>query len=292
MNVTIEAQVGSIDSGKNFNIFRTATTSSLHNTNNGASSISTPPMVRYEYYLQTHPAPHKYRKMTITKDLNSWNVFKNASSPKTKNRRETAPGGLPNPTFDTPDTPHNVSICRQNPKAMSCDDPVDVPFFEMDDDHGTACCVRVTLPSGKEVMVGIAHKKLSQRTNFWLLDVHKRYRDFGVDQFVSRFIAYDVRHPFTVVARSGWFCLGFASQDESSEVMGNRGSTLAGTNRQASLGLFGGTFNCPGIHFVSGFSETVGNRSRAIIGYGINDCHPRVFFVEKEEVARLLTMTQ
>ena len=73
--------------------------------------------------------------------------------------------------------------------------------------------------------------------------------------------------------------------------MGDWGSTLAGANLHARLDLFNRTYACPGIHFASGFAEAADDRSRAVIGYGVNDCHPRMFFVEKEEIARLLTMT-
>jgi len=314
LEVTVEAQIGNVGEGKNFNVFRTATASSNKITD-GASVSHVPPLMQYEYYLQTHPAPHKYRRMNIGTDLTSWNVFRNASSPhRSWNAPETAPGALPRPTFDTPDARHNLTLC-EDPKALWCSHPRTLPFFEVREDHGTACCVRVTLPpgalgggrrsrgggdaddaddaAGTEVLVGIAHQKLSQVTNFWLRDVHGRYRDFAYDQFVSRFVAYDVsRRPFAVVARSGWFCLGFAAAEEGSAALGDhRGSTLAGTNLHARLDLFNRTYACPGIHFASGFAEAADDRSRAVIGYGVNDCHPRMFFVEKEVIARLLTMT-
>ena len=137
-------------------------------------------------------------------------------------------------------------------------------------------------------MVGITHQKTSPRKNFWLEDVHKRYEHIGVDRFVSRFVAYDTQHPFDVVARSGWFCLGFSS--DPVELNHQQRSTLAGRNKIFQLDLFDDVYDCPEIHFASGFSEVVGNSSRAIIGYGVNDCHPRMFVVEKEEIVRLLKM--
>mmetsp|Transcript_6833 Transcript_6833/g.10067 ORF Transcript_6833/g.10067 Transcript_6833/m.10067 type:complete len:171 (+) Transcript_6833:1408-1920(+) len=166
-------------------------------------------------------------------------------------------------------------------------------LFFGENDHGTACCVRVHLPTNnnksrpkKEVMVGISHQKLSRQSAYWLKDVKKRYEHFGIDQFVSQFVAYEVTHPFHIVARSGWFCLGFANENEFEE---GTGSTFAGKNTGARLDIFNDTYNCPMIHFASGFSEVVGNYSRAIIGYGVNDCHPRMFFVDKEEIIRMLT---
>ena len=48
------------------------------------------------------------------------------------------------------------------------------------------------------------------------------------------------------------------------------------------------TFACPQIHFVSSFIEKIGDSSTTVIGYGINDCTPRIVEVEKKEIARLL----
>ena len=218
---------------------------------------------------------------------------------------ETAPQvrGLPKPSFDTPDSMHNISKCQEDDET-NC---TDVIFFDDESDHGTACCVSVFLPQvqennndqgfntdsanlkhGKEVMVGISHQKLSPRSKFWLEDVHKRYEHFGIDRFVSCFVAYDTQHPFDVVGRSGWFCLGFAS--DPVKLNHPQRSTLAGRNKNFKLDLFDDVYDCPEIHFASGFSEVVGNSSRAIIGYGVNDCHPRMFVVKKEEIVRLLKM--
>ena len=134
-------------------------------------------------------------------------------------------------------------------------------------------------------MVGISHQKLSPRKPFWKEDLLHRYDHFGHDQFVSRFIAYDVDPPFDIVARSGWWCLSFADEEEGPIAGGN---TLAGQNTNAQLNLFNDTYACPAIHFVSGFSEVVGDDGKAIIGYGVNDCHPRMFFVAKSHIVKLL----
>jgi len=77
----------------------------------------------------------------------------------------------PKVSFDTPDTLHNITTCPKKDEK-NCTDPLEVIFFEAENDHGTACCVRVFLPQdednengdgnhgrGKEVMVGISHKK-------------------------------------------------------------------------------------------------------------------------------------
>lgn len=48
------------------------------------------------------------------------------------------------------------------------------------------------------------------------------------------------------------------------------------------------TFSCPQIHFVSSFVEKVGDASQSLIGYGINDCTPRLVEVSKKEISRML----
>ena len=264
---------------------------------------------------------HQPRKLKNNSQAwsSSWNFFETGET--------TSPqkGGYPPPTFDTPDALHNISYCETEKTNTNCTDPVEVPFFdnELASEHGTACCVQVVLPQGsigeqpnteedatsgssnndkkydnnnndkgREVLVGITHRTISPRTNFWLRDVHKRYENLKSGQYVSRFVAYDASYPFDVVARSGWFCLDFANDATEGYTNNNNNkhkSTLAGKNTNVRLELFGETYDCPKIHFASALSEVVGNRSRAILGYGVNDCHPRMFFVEKDEIAKLLT---
>jgi len=315
LNVTLLSHHTGISGGKNFNLFRSTRKSHESGANNGNTNTSAVGLI-HDHYLQLLPHPHKYRKLNVPdgRDSNFDNVLDAKHDPVTKKKieEETAPqvGGLPKMTFDTPDTFHKISKCpappidmdslEQTKLRMNCTDPLEVPFFEVEDDHGTACCVRVVLPldanaapnslgRGREVMVGISHQKTSARSNFWLLDVRRRYLDFGIDRFVSRFVAYNSHHPFDIVARSGWFCLGFA--DDPIELSHPQRSTLAGQNKEFRLDLFDDLYNCPTIHFPSGFSEVVGNSSRAIIGYGVNDCHPRMFVVEKDEIVRMLTMS-
>lgn len=52
--------------------------------------------------------------------------------------------------------------------------------------------------------------------------------------------------------------------------------------------LFNETYDCPSIHFVSTLAEVAGDRNKAIIGYGVNDCHPRMFVTKKSEIRRVL----
>mmetsp|Transcript_25883 Transcript_25883/g.39087 ORF Transcript_25883/g.39087 Transcript_25883/m.39087 type:complete len:83 (-) Transcript_25883:182-430(-) len=77
---------------------------------------------------------------------------------------------------------------------------------------------------------------MSPRDVFWLVDIHKRYEHFGIDRFVSRFVAYDTDYPFDGVALSGWFYLGFAN--DPIKLSHPQRSTLAGKNTNFRLDLF------------------------------------------------------
>ena len=84
-----------------------------------------------------------------------------------------------------------------------------------------------------------------------------------------RFVAYGTDPPFNIIAISGWLCLGFED----------------GGGKYYKLDLFG-TYNCPIKHFPSSFTEFVGNSSKAIISYSINDCTHNTIVAEKEEILR------
>ncbi len=303
LNVTLLSYHFKIGGGKNFNLFR-ATCQDFETKKSTKSKSGGSSTQIYEYFVQTLPYPHEFRKIHFIDGDDRLYFSFNEPVYCEKEEDDTLPV-LPKPTFDTPDTFHNITMCPKKGET-NCTDPIERSFWEFEGDHGTACCVRVFLPQdeekekddklqntedkhsrGKEVMVGISHKKLSSRNNFWLNDIHKRYVHFGRDRFVSRFVAYDIEYPFDIVAVSGWFCLGFPS--DPVELSHPQRSTLAGKNLEFQLDIFDDLYDCPIIHFASGFSEVVGNSSRAIIGYGVNDCHPRMFVLDKDEIVRMLT---
>lgn len=330
LQVTVMAHNSKISGGKNFNLFRTVRTSTMGRKNSIETNSTVTVgddgghMHHSNHYIQLLSIPHQYRQMNLPDkhrppirrsyqdDIR--HVYNDVEGKPAFREQEVLgiqSSLLPRPSFYTPDSQHNISTCDDDNGGNNCTNPSERSFFEANTDHGTACCVKVILPifnqqqQQREVFVGISHQKLSKRNNFWLKDTQKRYEHLGPDRFVSRFVAYETTVPFEIVAISGWFCLGFASEEE------NRGggngenndsrhnsklnskSTLASfnINNNTKLDLFNTTYNCPIIHFASGFSEVVGNSSQAIIGYGINDCHPRMFKVEKEEIIRLLLNT-
>jgi len=278
-----------IAGGKNLNFFRAPSTS---HTNRDTG--------QFEYYLQVFPLPHRYHRLIVPPATKSTDGAKVRKEPEQKSIAR-----LPPPSFDGPDTANTITTCPENERPGSgvwitnCTQPEERPFFS-DRDHGTACCVTVSLPGG-DVMVGISHTKTSGILNpWWLRDIHGRYRGDGNDnnykiggkRYLSRFVAYDPMPPFDIVARSGWFCLGFAARGETG------GNTLAGRNVQYRMDLFATrgssssnndtTFACPMVHFASGIAEFLGDSSKAIISYGVADCHPRMIVVEKEDIAKRL----
>mmetsp|Transcript_3526 Transcript_3526/g.8994 ORF Transcript_3526/g.8994 Transcript_3526/m.8994 type:complete len:836 (-) Transcript_3526:1456-3963(-) len=170
--------------------------------------------------------------------------------------------------------------------------------------HGGACCVSLSreeaLAGGDRIvlsenswgenndylLVGVAHTSVIWRR--WYSDKNipdSEKAKVPHTHYVSFFYAFEPRPPFNLRARSGYFCLGFAGEDGTEGGMFNPHSTLT-ANRK--LSQHNETFSCPQIHFVSSFIEKVGDASTSIIGYGINDCTPRLVEVEKTEIARLL----
>ena len=234
--------------GKNFNTFR----------------------YRNDYFFQIWPSPHTFALIEV----------QNGTYTHLKIHSEQSSSlAIPRPSFDGPDTPNTIITCPENEDGSSkvwitnCTNAKTSPFFS-DKDHGTSCCVRLKL-GGRDVNVGISHQKTTGNVNpWWRRDIRAKYNDkITSSQYLSRFIAYDVHPPFDIVARSGFFCLGFEKNAK---------------NMKYRLDLFGTTNACPSIHFPSTFSEVVGDPNRAIIGYGINDCTHNLIVVEKEEISRRL----
>jgi hypothetical protein len=125
----------------------------------------------------------------------------------------------------------------------------------------------------KQLLVGISHQKLYHHGEFKVKYIHSTY--------TSNLYAYEQTPPYRVVARSGAFCLGFPSEEESEQ---NYYSQLI---RSRPL-ILKEEENCPQITFISGMTEKAGDDSKVILGYGINDCVPRFVEIEKSEIRRLL----
>merc|ERR1711862_35339 len=92
--------------------------------------------------------------------------------------------------------------------------------------------------------------------------------------YVSFFYAFDPRPPFNLVARSGYFCLGYAFTDPKRE--GGTLNPYSVLTHNRPLTLYNKTFDCPQIHYVSTIVEKVNCPGTVVIVYGINDCTGRL----------------
>ena len=164
---------------------------------------------------------------------------------------------LPEPTFNTTDDLYFQQPNLRKPGITG--------------DRGSYCCATIER-GGRTYWLGISHLK----TRSFKMPTPQNP---APNQYFSRFYAMDMTHPYDVVAQSGKFCLG-ANVSENVWYYANLTSS-----RRLQLG--NETMNCPGIHFVSGLTDSE-DPSQLIIGYGINDCFARFVVVDKAEVAHML----
>ena len=199
-----------------------------------------------------------------------------------------------------------VSEIEPDPSFFTADElwfPRNRPSFRRTG-HGGACCVslsrREVLAQGDNIhltdkswgdndylLVGVAHTSVTWRR--WHSDKNINAKEKALvphTHYVSFFYAFEPRPPFNLRARSGYFCLGFAGEhDDMERGMFNPHSILT---RNRVLSQHNETFDCPQIHFICSFIEKVGDPSTTVIGYGINDCTPRIVEVSKKEISRML----
>jgi hypothetical protein len=187
--------------------------------------------------------------------------------------------------------------------------------------HGGACCVHFT-PSElniggsktnhtQSLLVGVGHTKVTWKPWYSNAKTSQAQKDrIPHTHYVSLFYAFDNYPPFTVRAKSGYFCLGHAA------LLFNTTTTTTTTNddegdynpystltRNRPLRQNNVTFDCPQISFISSFIEkkkkkeemrdddttlSSSKSSSTIIGYGLNDCTGRLVEVKKSEIMRLL----
>ncbi|KAL7462645.1 hypothetical protein ACHAXS_003022, partial [Conticribra weissflogii] len=189
-------------------------------------------------------------------------------------------------------------------------------FAFKDFNHGGACCISFSadellgenaihhkhrdglskFPWGNHpsLHVGIAHTHVQWKR--WYMDKTKtkEVELLPHTHYVSLIYAFDPYPPFEIRARSGYFCLGFANPVDPANANGStepeRGTFNPHTplTRNRKLQQNNETFECPQMQYVSSFIEKVGDPSKTVIGYGLNDCTPRLVEVEKSEIGRLL----
>lgn len=149
----------------------------------------------------------------------------------------------------------------------------------IDRDSGSTCCVQINWKADdseeeRELLLGFSHRKT--------LPIPKRFQY----SYVSRVYAFEPNPPFNIVARSGFFCLGFATDSEKKV---SENEQVRGAANDHKMKLWKQKYEgCPRIHFVTGITEKVGDEETVIISYGVNDCYPRMIEVSKEFLVSLL----
>jgi len=270
--------------GKNYALF------SLPNTThpNEPDSIYAEMSVFPEHMVQ-QILPDQYDKLPRDRKI-KWRQRRNFKMDgiiqrKVKNVQNatvsTSLNSMPMPSFFTEDE-HNFPGSK-------------MPFKEFA--HGGACCISFSADQMSEfsvdeksggvsdsIMVGVGHtlvkfytkNKMAPEERMLIKDTH----------YVSFFYAFDPRPPFTILARSGYFCLGFASTNPDEEGGTINPHSVLTHNRR--LEQNNETFSCPQIHYIETIIEKVDDPSSVVIGYGMNDCTARLVEVTKKEIARLL----
>lgn len=152
----------------------------------------------------------------------------------------------------------------------------------IDRDSGSACCVSIRWKQDdssdeeeRHLLLGFSHRKT------------RKMPKEGKYNYVSRVYAFEPTSPFDIVARSGFFCLGFAPLDDE-EAMQSDNEQIWGAANDYRLKIHNEEFDCPRIHFVTGIAEKVGDEETVIVSYGVNDCYPRMMEVSKKFLVSLL----
>jgi len=168
--------------------------------------------------------------------------------------------------------------------------------------HGGSCCVSFSVDDinihgtrnnhHESLLVGIAHTKVMWKPWYSKSHIPKKEKDLVPHtHYVSFFYAFDPRPPFQIRARSGYFCLGHAPETFDDTLQPKEGGVFnphSVLTRNRPLLQYNVTFDCPQMHYISTFIEKAGDPTSTVIGYGLNDCTPRLVEVEKKEISRLL----
>lgn len=112
--------------------------------------------------------------------------------------------------------------------------------------------------------------------------------------YLSRLYAFSNAEPYSLIARSGLFCLGFTTKEDtttaslmhtgSTSEVGGVGNQYNILTQKKKLDMYGKTYDCPNIHFVDSIIDKAGDDSRVIVSYGVNDCVPRFVEVSKQDL--------
>jgi hypothetical protein len=142
-------------------------------------------------------------------------------------------------------------------------------------DRGSACCVGIEDPDGRNLFLGVGHPKT-------VFPGKRLPAGVAPNIYLSRFFAFERYPPYRIVARSGMFCFGYTQESEES------GNHPLWNSSSAPLMFSGESFDCPRIHFVMGIVDKFGDDSKVIISYGVSDCLSRFAEVDKADIVKML----
>ena len=164
-------------------------------------------------------------------------------------------------------------------------------------DRGSACCTHVNTKAiyrtrtihTDEVLVAIVHPKT-------IYPGKNLPEGVTPNTYLSRFIAFLPREPYTIVARSGMFCLGYPSRGMDDHTTANPLEFV----KMNTLKFANETYECPRIHFPMGMVDTPpefntrrgeeeDNDGTVIVSYGVSDCLARFVEIPKAEIIRMLS---
>jgi len=152
-------------------------------------------------------------------------------------------------------------------------------------DRATACCVRIDNIYFRDlVLSGIKQNTTDQKwlgeDGYVLVGVAhvKKRNKFGSWHYLSRLYAFSPYPPYEILARSGLMCFGLGNESATNV---NDDPYAAIVSKTHDFGFTKKEFHCPRIHYVSGIVEKVGDPSKLILAYGVDDCISRMVEINK-----------
>jgi len=179
------------------------------------------------------------------------------------------------------------------------------------EDRGSACCTSVKAKSlfpislqdtSQNTTIGERDLGINEDDEILVAIVHPKTKFPGKglpkgitpNTYLSRFVAFLPKEPYTIVAKSGMFCLGYPSRKlDGTTTKSENPLEFVQMNRLSFATKF---YECPRIHFVTGMVDapvnTANNKTESdsvIIAYGVSDCLSRFVEIPKSEIIRMLT---
>ena len=147
-------------------------------------------------------------------------------------------------------------------------------------ERGSASCVRVKHPeTNHDLLLGVSHSKFLFRNKEDRDNLPGNVRS---NQFFSSFYLTEATQPYSVVAQSGRFYLGFSTEQD---LMTQNPYARATFHNKLTLGTE--VFDCPAIRFVSGMVDTP-DGDHVLIAYGVSDCSSRMIKVRLTDIMQML----